>query len=148
MASGACLSCGLAPTLGARQATWDDEVTRLKLRRALVWHRVAPPTKLHLSTNHPSNQPVAASRAPRCTGPFSDPSQLGDCACIAYNIGLCVNNCAHPRYLHVCSFCLYSVQMVYNHTELHCRHKGTATNVTGGSKASDPPPSRLPKKTG
>ena len=27
------------------QAMWDDEVTKLKLRHALVWHRVMPHTK-------------------------------------------------------------------------------------------------------
>ena len=50
------------------RATWDDEVTRLKLRRALVWHRIALPTKPQPSAAQSTNQPIAPTRAPRHTG--------------------------------------------------------------------------------
>ena len=56
------------------RATWDDEVTRLKHRRALVLHRITPPTKPQPSAVQSTNQPTAPTRAHRHTGPFRDPS--------------------------------------------------------------------------
>ena len=49
------------------RATWEDGPTRLKLRRPLVWHRVAP--------LQPREQPTATNPAQGCTGPVSDTSK-------------------------------------------------------------------------
>ena len=38
------------------RATWDDEITRLKLHRALVWHRMAP-------SSQPSPTPATTPQA-------------------------------------------------------------------------------------
>ena len=40
------------------RATWGDEVTRLKLPRVLVWHRIASPTKPQPSAAQSTNQPT------------------------------------------------------------------------------------------
>ena len=39
------------------RAIWDDETTRLKLRRVLVWHRMAP-------SSQPSPTPATTPQAP------------------------------------------------------------------------------------
>ena len=78
------------------RATWDDEVTRLKLQRALLWHRIAYPTKPQPNAAISTNKPKAPSQAPRHIGPFSDPAQLGNRACVTYNQGLCFSKSAHP----------------------------------------------------
>ena len=39
------------------RATWEDETTRLKLRRSLVWHRMAP-------SSQPSSTPAITPQAP------------------------------------------------------------------------------------
>ena len=78
------------------RAMWDDEATRLKLRRALVWHKMAP-------SSQPSATP--ATTAPKAPDAWILPTQGAGrvlpttrvCAPASY---------AHPANLHMCSFCL------------------------------------------
>ena len=99
------------------RATWGDEVTRLDLRRSLVWHRLAPSAE-------PSSTPVSTSQAPS-RGPrrTDNPcvAHIGDQACVAFNQGTCTSNAGHPADLHVCSHCLKTTRRLWNHPELICR---------------------------
>ena len=63
-----------------------------------------------------------------CHGPFSVTAQPGHYACATYSQGLCSSNSAHPADLHVCSYCLQSVQMLCKHIELSCKCKALAKN--------------------
>ena len=103
------------------RATWNDEVTRLKLRRTLVWHRMAPSSQP--STTPATTTPQAPTRAPRCTGSFRLTAQPGDQACISNNQELCTSNTAHSADLHVCSFLLQATHRLCQHSELNCKHK-------------------------
>ena len=116
------------------RATWDDEATRLKLCRALVWHRMAPSSQP--SATPATTTPQALTRGPR----HMDPTHPADQACVAYNQVLCTSNVAHPANLHVCSFCLQTAHKLCQHTELTCKHKILRQNGPWGSQAIDCPP--------
>ena len=120
------------------KATWDDEATRLKLHRVLVWHRMAPSSQL--SSTPTTTTPQAPTRAPRRTGPFRLTAQPGDQACVAYNQGLCTSNAAHPTDLHVCSFCLQVTHRLCQHSGLNCKCKMLTKNGHGGPQAINWPP--------
>ena len=113
------------------RATWDDETTRLKLRRYLVWHRMAPSSQ---PSSTPASTPQAPTRAPRCT------ANPGDRACVAFNQGMCTSNVAHPADLHVCSYCLKTACRLWNHS-VTCNHKLITKNGHGGPPAIDRHPS-------
>ena len=56
------------------RATWEDETTRLKLHRSLVWHRMAPiPSPALPLLSHPRLPPESPGAQPtqgiRCTWP-------------------------------------------------------------------------------
>ena len=95
------------------RAIWNDEVTRLKLQRALVWYRIA--LSPQHSATRTTNTPQASTRAPRHTGPFSVTAQPGYKVC-ATNQDLCSSNSAHPPDFHVCSYCLQSAHRLSKHT--------------------------------
>ena len=68
------------------RATWNDEVTRLKLRHVgtgVAQDSAQPSATLTTYT------PQFNTRATRCNSPFSVMAQPGDWACAAYNQGLC-----------------------------------------------------------
>ena len=107
-----------------RTVTWNDEVTRLKLQRSLVWHRIAPSsTSPKPSATPTTNTPQATTRPPRHTGPFTVIAEPGNQACATYNQGLCSNNSAHPAELHVCSYYLQSAQRLCKHAEFYCKQR-------------------------
>ena len=83
------------------QATWDDQATKFKLRRALIWHCILPPTKASSAPSQPSRQQSAANKVHWKTGPHSEPAKPGDKACAAFK-GQCVNNASHLSDLHIC----------------------------------------------
>ena len=101
-------------------ATWEDEATTLKLRRALVWHQLPPP-QTPTTSSQPTRQQPAADKVQSKTGPFSEPVKPGDRACTAFNKGLCVT--LHPADLHVCCYCLFTIQRLCHHMEQFCRCK-------------------------
>ena len=79
-----------------------------------------------------SNKPQAPTRAPRFIGPISVTAQPRDRACATYYYqGLCSSNSAHPADLHVCSYCLQSVQWLCKYTELYCKCKVLTTKWAG-----------------
>ena len=117
MAYGQGLPCHVATLLQhieQGRATSDDETTRLKLHRSLVWHRLAPSSQLSYT---PAIRPQAPTRALRCT------AIPGDQACVAFNQGLCSSNVGHPANLHVCNYCLKTARRLWNHSEVNCSHK-------------------------
>ena len=87
-------------------AMWRDHNTKLKLRHALVWHRVTPNPKASATSAQPCKQP-ANVRNQRRQGPFSEVAQPETKACAAFNKGQCVDGTAHPDALHVCRYCLH-----------------------------------------
>ena len=108
------------------RAMWHNETTKLKLRRALVWHRIAPSSQPR--STPASTTPQAPIRALRHMGPFRLTAQPGDQACITYNQGLCTSNAAHQADLHMCSFCLQATHRLCQHYELNCNHKALSRN--------------------
>ena len=49
------------------RVSWEDETTKLKLRRALVWHRVLLPTESSSAPSHPTRQQAAGDEAQSLT---------------------------------------------------------------------------------
>ena len=107
------------------KATWDDKVTRLKFRRALVWPRIAPPTKHQPRAAQSTNQPTAPTRAQRHTGPVSNPAQPGGWSCATYSQGLCFINTAHPTEFQCAVF-----------VSTPCRGSVTTQSFTSGARFS------------
>ena len=108
-----------------------DHVTKLKLRHALVWHRVAPSTKAPSASSQPLRQPSAGNRSQKKIGPYSEPAKPRSKACAAFNKGQCVDNTWHPADLHVCSYSLHNVQRLCHHTEQYCKCKTFSKNGVG-----------------
>ena len=68
------------------RATCDNEVTRLKLIRTLVWHRIAPPRKPQPSAAQSTNKPTLVSPKTRACVPATLHIQLSSThAVTAYN---------------------------------------------------------------
>ena len=104
------------------RAAWGDASAKLRLRRALVWHRVVAQVEiLHI---YPAPYQLASTYQPRQTFnrasttqsqtqvqkgggvSFSPPANPEDQACPAFNTGTCFDNSAHLSLSHVCSYCL------------------------------------------
>ena len=119
-------------------ATWGDEVTRLDLRRSLVWQRPGP-------SFQPSPPPVCTPQAPtqpleRTVNPHvAHPEHR---ACLAFNLGLSSFNVGHPADLHVYSYCFTNASRLWSHPEVHCHHKNIAKNGSGGPRVAVSPPLR------
>ena len=113
-------------------AAWGDE-ENMKLRRVPMWHWVGP---LRPSTTHsqgPSQQACQTSTNPTRRGTvFSKPTEPGDKVCINFNKGTCHRNADYPSFLHVCSYCLYTVQHLCHHTEQFCNRKALPKKGAGG----------------
>ena len=117
------------------RAIWNDEVTMLKLRRAVVLHRIAP--RPQPSATPDTNTPQARTRSPRHTAPSVSQLNQGT-RLVPPTTRVCVP--ATPADLQVCSYCLQSVQKLCKHTELECKCTVLAKNGPGGSQAINPPP--------
>ena len=115
------------------RTAWGDEETKLKLRRVLVWHRVVPVRYSEgPSQGHPPQTPLRGTNPPRWWQLLSDSSKPGDKVCDGFNEGKCASNADHPLFLHVCSYCLYTVQCLCYHTEQYCRRKAQPKNGAWG----------------
>ena len=116
------------------RATWDDHATKLKLRRTLVWHRVAAPIQGSspnlLPKTHQPYHPVHHFQRT-----FSSAAHHNDVECDRYNAGQCHDNLYHEDHLHVCSYCQRTVRRLCYHPEVHCQAKGRQKMGMGKSKA-------------
>ena len=104
----------------ASQAVTGSMDTKLKLKWALVWHRVTTNSRPSATSAQPRKQQVN-NRSQRRPEPFSEVAQSRVKACEAFNKGQCVNGTAHPTALHVCQYCLHLVNRLCHHTELCCK---------------------------
>ena len=86
--------------------------------------QVMPPAKASSASLQASRKRPVINKVQGEVDPFSEPSQQGDNICAAFNSGTCVNNASHPSELHMCSYCLYTVQQLCHHAEQYCRCKG------------------------
>ena len=59
-------------------------------------------------------------------------SNPGDRACPGFNKGMCTDNTSHPRELHVCSYCLKTVQRLCRHTESTTKGKALIKKTRWG----------------
>ena len=86
------------------EPTWGDEGKKLKLRRALVWHRGVPTLKATATTVAPPHQDLQAfsDKIQEVSRYLTQPSQPSDRACAA----LSHEDSSHPQELHVCHYCL------------------------------------------
>ena len=80
------------------RATWGDKSKKLKLMRALVWHKVAPISKPAADTATPSRQDTQAPGSKMRNGYYSQPSET---VCWAFNLSNCMDNSSHPQELHM-----------------------------------------------
>ena len=91
-------------------ALWRNSDKKTKLRRILVWNRPVP------SPKSPTNSPVLSHHTTQASvgtgkdGYFSLSSMPGDRACQTFNQRMCKDNTSHPQDLHVCEYCLNTVQ--------------------------------------
>ena len=115
------------------RAAWGDEETKLKLQWRLVWHWVVPVRYSEApSQGHPPQTRLPGTN-PSIRGlVLNDSSKPGDKVCDGFNKGKCASNADHPSFLHVCSYCLYTVQHLCYHTEQYCCRKAQPKNGAGG----------------
>ena len=106
-----------------------EEEKKIKLHRTLMWHRVGPFKPSATSSQGHTQQPHQSStNRTRRGAVLSEPAQPTDKACISFNKGTCPSNTDHPFLLHMCSYCLYTVQHLCHHTEQFCRWKALPKN--------------------
>ena len=114
------LSCCKVSATRARMAPWDDKDKTMKLRRALVWHLAMPPTKV---ASVPPCHDRVGSNCRHHLGrhregiTYNQPCKTTDTACQGFSRGTCVDNTSHPKELHICSYCLHTVQHICYHTD-------------------------------
>ena len=115
---------------------WNEEATKLKLCSALAWHQVMLPAKVLSGPPQASKQQSVINKVQREVGPFSEAAQPEDKACAAFNRGTCVTNASHGSDLHVCSYCLYTIQRLC-HTDAE-GIEAFKKNAAGGSVPDHP----------
>ena len=99
-------------------AAWGDAVKKDKLQRLLVQSNTSLGTKTPPPNGAPAHQPTHHAQGYRSRyGSYSQFSEPGDKACLAYNRAACTNNASHPQELHSCAYCLRSVFKLCKHTE-------------------------------
>ena len=104
-------------------AAWGDMEKKMKLCWALIWHLVEPSFKTSATpSQRPSQQaPEDPTNPTRRAAILSEPFPPGDKACV--NVNYLPSNADHPSLLHVCNYCIYSVQCLYHNTEQFYRRK-------------------------
>ena len=102
-----------------------------------MWSRLA------IGSKQPSNINPIARQQPQTQGTwgrngyYSQPSKQGDRACKGFNRGACPDNTSHSIELHVCEYCLKTIQRLCRHAEMFYQSKGTvAKNGVGWGSLS------------
>ena len=110
------------------QALWGDKVVKLKLGCALMSCCAQKPPQHSLSRASHEQPPQTTNKPNRRGTVLSEPAKPEDKACVRFNWSTCTNNVDHPSLLHVCSYCLYTVQHLCHHTEQFCKKKDWPKN--------------------
>ena len=115
------------------RAACGDEDTKLKLRRALVWHRVVPVRSSGLHRRDTCHKCASLAPTHLDGGQFSVILQNRGTRRVAVSTMANAHpNADHPSFLHVCSYCLYTVQCLCYRTEQYCCRKVLPKNGPGG----------------
>ena len=69
---------------------------------------------------------------------YSQPSNPRDSAYQGFNRGTCGDNTSHPTELHVCRYCLNTLQCIFYHTEKYCGRKGLSKYGAEGLGSTTP----------
>ena len=90
--------------------TWKDTELRTAYHHTLVWHRLATWSKQ-----------ASAAAGTRNTTPFNVLAKPGAKACQTYNKGGCALAEQHPKELHICAYCLVTLNRLCAYQEKFCQ---------------------------